>query len=111
MSQTTSCLHNLWSEIMELSSAMLYHGEKNNWKVVARLESSRKKMLTMFFNRYDMSTYVEGLYFDITKLLELNKKLLAMAKQTKCQYYAEFQGFKAGKIALEAYGALDRGRV
>ncbi len=93
----------LWQEIMELSGAMLYQGERSHWDVVTKLECSRKKLLEKFFHEYEFCENNTDLFFDVSQLLESNQKLLNMVKQERYHSQKNMNKLKKGKSALQAY--------
>lgn len=98
---------NLWQEIMELSGAMLYQGERNNWEMVTKFEFSRKKLLEKFFHAYDPIDNNVDLFIDISQLLEFNQKLLGMVKLEKDGCQSNINNMKKSKTALQAYQAMN----
>jgi len=92
-----------FQEILRLSGSMLDQAQRGDWVAVSATEAVRQRLLSGFFEAAASAHEAAWLAAGIREVLDYDRQLMDLGKQTMAGLSAELRTFETGRRAQAAY--------
>ena len=101
-------LNKQWDEIMTISDSMLSAAKNAQWDPLVELESTRQKLLELFFAQEIAVKQREVIKQGIHFILKADKEISVLVKLQSTQIKDELSKLKNNRTAISQYNQISR---